>query len=515
MKVFVAYWLFLMAWLPMPLGSNRPWSWWLMIILVCGGLGLFLLISRQVRRCAADAFDQHRVLFILFGIWLGYLCLQWLSVPLDLLELVAPYNADIYRQTQVFTSDRAHSIALDRRLAFDEGLKYLSYILIMFAFSMLSGNRRRLLLIAILWVFIGLLESVYGLTVYLTRGQLDLWAPHWLGHDVLTGTFVNRNSYAAHLVNTFSMGLGLLFLLFTHGSHHRVLPLKRALGHLTTPKGGLLVLALLIIALALVFSQSRGGLLSIIAALVIMSIVALRVRRRGKTEIKVAIVGIVAVVLGIGIFQPGWLLTRLLEVEQSASGRIELWLMSLDLLAASPWVGFGSGAYPTVITSFRPEGVLTAIGLNRAHNDYLELLTDQGFIGAFLLALPVLFTLWKLIVAYRECRDSLTCGLLFGVLLGVFAFLIHAFVDFNFRIPANAAYFYAILGIGLAASQMPEPEDRRHRSTSRRRRRESMSPSLVHQDKVAEEDSREAVEQPIAWRVKPLRETADDGKNHR
>jgi hypothetical protein len=33
------------------------------------------------------------------------------------------------------------------------------------------------------------------------------------------------------------------------------------------------------------------------------------------------------------------------------------------------------------------------------------------------------------------------------------ALLLHGLVDFNLRIPANAAYFYLVLALGLAASK--------------------------------------------------------------
>ena len=44
--------------------------------------------------------------------------------------------------------------------------------------------------------------------------------------------------------------------------------------------------------------------------------------------------------------------------------------------------------------------------------------------------------------------------MLFGVNVATTALLIHGLVDFNFHIPANAAYFFVLLGLGMAATSV-------------------------------------------------------------
>ena len=89
-----------------------------------------------------------------------------------------------------------------------------------------------------------------------------------------------------------------------------------------------------------------------------------------------------------------------------------------------------------------------------AHNDYLELIAEQGALGAVLLGGAVFAAMATNMLAFLRRRDLGARAVLFGVNVATVALLIHGLVDFNFHIPANAAYFFVLLGIGIAVSSM-------------------------------------------------------------
>jgi O-antigen ligase len=88
----------------------------------------------------------------------------------------------------------------------------------------------------------------------------------------------------------------------------------------------------------------------------------------------------------------------------------------------------------------------------RAHNDYLELLANQGLIGFTLLGLAILLLMIKL---YQGLSKSLNSkkkalqGLQIASFCSSLAILLHSLADFNFHLPVNVVYFYLIIAIGI------------------------------------------------------------------
>jgi tetratricopeptide (TPR) repeat protein len=81
------------------------------------------------------------------------------------------------------------------------------------------------------------------------------------------------------------------------------------------------------------------------------------------------------------------------------------------------------------------------------HNDYLNTLVDWGLAGAALVAAAWGALLWGALWGWRFIRRSASdlsqkksskSAFVLGASLGLFAFMLEAFADFNFHIPANA-----------------------------------------------------------------------------
>jgi O-antigen ligase len=99
----------------------------------------------------------------------------------------------------------------------------------------------------------------------------------------------------------------------------------------------------------------------------------------------------------------------------------------------------------------------------RAHNDYLELLANQGVIGFSLLGAATLLLLLKLFRGLKKNKRGNTqslYGLQVASFCSVIAILVHSLADFNFHLPVNAVYFYLILAIGIKCQQLKKPKQR-------------------------------------------------------
>jgi O-antigen ligase len=74
------------------------------------------------------------------------------------------------------------------------------------------------------------------------------------------------------------------------------------------------------------------------------------------------------------------------------SNRTLIWPAFEQAIAASPWFGWGVGAGKVVVPVGSPLGVL--IQTNAAHNEYLRIAAEGGFVGLALLA--ALLALWTM-----------------------------------------------------------------------------------------------------------------------
>ncbi|MDB6002259.1 MAG: hypothetical protein JWP52_3958, partial [Rhizobacter sp.] len=79
--------LLLLAWAPVPLGSNRPWA---LSVLAIGLSGLLLLVSISAPREVATRLRTAVLPLSLLAACAGVLVLQCLPLPLPLLRLLVP-----------------------------------------------------------------------------------------------------------------------------------------------------------------------------------------------------------------------------------------------------------------------------------------------------------------------------------------------------------------------------------------------------------------------------------------
>jgi O-antigen ligase len=127
--------------------------------------------------------------------------------------------------------------------------------------------------------------------------------------------------------------------------------------------------------------------------------------------------------------------------DRSAAGRY-----GMDLVKDYPAFGTGPGSWYVTFPRYRA-GEISGF-YDEAHNDYVQFLAEDGAIGVGLLGA---FVAWCLAAALRAQylrRDPLMRGMSFAAIMGISAMLIHASVEFNMQIPANAMLLMVILGMG-------------------------------------------------------------------
>jgi O-antigen ligase len=252
------------------------------------------------------------------------------------------------------------------------------------------------------------------------------------------GSFVNRHNYAALMEICISLPLGMLFA-----------------GAVEREKRLLYFVAVGLMGASLLVAGSRGGLVALLAAMLLIVLLTSRTRGRRSVVLKVALaVAIVAASIAGALFVGGETsLTRFADAartEDLSSKRFEIWSGTISVIREHFPFGAGLGAFPQAFSRFDPgSGVYRA---QQAHNDYLQVAADAGLIG-------VVLGIWFLyLFAYLGRRAvatsaSVTKGLGVGAIAGLFAVLIHSLFDFVLHITAISAAFLYVLAVLIRLAQ--------------------------------------------------------------
>jgi O-antigen ligase len=137
--------------------------------------------------------------------------------------------------------------------------------------------------------------------------------------------------------------------------------------------------------------------------------------------------------------------------EVSQVDRLVAWRASLAMAADFPVSGVGFGSLPDAFGRYLPAG--EAKRWEHLHNDYLEVAVEGGVIAAVL-------SVWLLVGFWRRAATGLGTRsaeapdpAAVGLLLGLAALSIHAAVDFNHQIPADALLFTTAAAIAVARGE--------------------------------------------------------------
>ncbi len=192
-----------------------------------------------------------------------------------------------------------------------------------------------------------------------------------------------------------------------------------------------------------------GSRATVVLMVVGLAGVALVVQRHSGARrlLAIASAGVLLVVSLLLAFSGlGARLARALDFE-GAGGftdieRVAGWRAAWTMLGDFGLTGAGIGAFQDVFPIYAPAG--GDARMKHLHNDYFEIAVEAGWIGAVLVA-------WMIVafarLAWRGSERRLTAG---GLLIGVVCLFLHATVDFNHQIPANALLFVAAAGIVTA-----------------------------------------------------------------
>jgi tetratricopeptide (TPR) repeat protein/O-antigen ligase len=446
----------LVLWPAVAGGAHRGWPLAVTELLALGGLALwFLAMLREGRvewrRSALDLPLALLVGLVAVQLALGNRPLRaWaLGPPGAPAELPGPLlglGAASPRQT-------LHSLLLLLTYA-------ATYVLVV----QVVRERRQMSRLARVLVATGGLLAFLALVDYLAgRTWLLVWGERVTGR--LTGTFVNPDHFGAWLAMLVCLGIGLLAARRGRGPADLGDVLASREARERAIRRALPFVSVAVMALALVFTASRGAVLALLVALAALLVLF---GAAGRARWSAVVVGLL---LAVTLAYASWiglepLLSRAKPGDYTARWRQVV--TTLPMLRAFPLLGVGLGGYKDVYFRYQPAALESGrVYYPYAHNDLLQFVAETGLVGAAL----GLLLLWRLgrdlaaahVVGLSRCpvgagagrwarrTDPFSVGLGLGGLGAALALLAHSWFDFSARIPANGVLMAASLGLATVA----------------------------------------------------------------
>lgn len=424
-RVLAALLLAVAVFAPLPLGSNRPFFEALLALAAVPGL--LLLLKTDWRPIRAP--------LVLAGLVMLWTLIQTLPVP----GLEHP----AWRETgQILKEPVIGAISIDPS-ATRTGLMRLIMLGVFFALAFHAGREARFARRALLIISASAgLYAAYGLAIYIAGNQNILWFQKWAYLESLTGTHVSRNSFAAYMGLGFFCALTLIFRHLKNETAQNKLPLGQAFLNAGGTEATALF-SLFLILPALLLTDSRGGLLSIVAGLVVFTLLVFAKRTVPRK--------LLIILLVVGAGAAGLTLTafgqKLTDIHRLFSDeRPEIWQVTMEMIADHPLTGQGLNTYPTLFDTYHPENI--GRNFTRAHSTPLEWAAEAGIPATILWYLALGLLALRLIDGLRGQNQS-TIYAIFGAAIVTQA-TVHSAIDFSFQVTANAVIFAILFGMAVA-----------------------------------------------------------------
>jgi O-antigen ligase len=211
-------------------------------------------------------------------------------------------------------------------------------------------------------------------------------------------------------------------------------------------------------------SGSRGGTLVLLIEGLLLAGILLVHRPRGVSpSLLPVLLGVVLVAIGafswmVGAGHVGSRAWSIFETNRSLEvtlgDRLRVGIDTLHIARSHLWMGVGVGCFEQVFPKYMT--FPSALHWTHAHDDILEAVAETGLPGAALILLTVVLFFRE---AFRRIEERMRHGwgwIQMGAAVGTVGLFFHSFVDFNLRVPANAAWFVLCLAVATHPRISPD-----------------------------------------------------------
>jgi O-antigen ligase len=426
-----------------------------------GVIGIIsILIGLLVIFWLADAWQTGHLSFSTNSLQLPILGL----ILLGLIQLLPFSGPDI--PGDLLNTPAVSSLSLDpysTRLAI---LKLIIFAVFFAASLKYIGNRTRLRKIVVTIIIFGAIMAFFGVLQKL-GGSEYIYGFRPVEQANPFASYVNQHHFATFLEMTIGLTLGLLLG-----------------GGVKKDKLLLLIIAIVLMGIGILFTSSRGGLISLFGVIGFLVVLNLLYRRKNEKDTgdrdgeegqnpllyKIGLIGGSMVLIAVLMISVIWigggdLVLRGTGIQANqadfTNGRTHFWTVALQIFRDNPVIGAGLESFGVAFTKYDTwNGVYR---IEQAHNDYLQILADGGILGLICVIAFIVLLFKQSLKLINQTSDSFRRNVAMGALAGCLGVMIHSFFDFPLRTNANMFFFLIMVTLAVVPINYPKLHRKRVR----------------------------------------------------
>lgn len=458
--------LLLLFLMPLPWGSNNETS----MALFSAGFSSLLLLWLVLYVFNATSIKQRTwpaslwLSLLLWALWLGWIALQIVPLPMATVQHYSPAAAQMQQALgPLALNPGLATLSIDRgRTAMQlilSGGYFSLYLLVLLCVN--SPKRINWLLWTL--TIAGLCQAFYGMHMTISGLEYGFFEKKKYGIGVATGTFVNRNHFAAYMELCLAAGTALVLadLGRWKGGGWKAL-VATVIDTLLSAKFRARVM-LVVMAAALILTRSRMGSVAFFAALAACGMIFVLLRYRNFLLPSLIFFSSL-VIIDLWVVQQYFGLDEVVErienTDLETEGRTLVFADLKPLVESYKMTGSGLGSFAEAYMPFRNPEISGYY--DHAHNEYLEFAIETGFVGCALLGLLLLTHIVHAVRTMARRKTPVYASAAFASLMAMAAMIAHSTAEFMLHIPAVAASLVALMALGMGVQ-----------SKSRARRRNS------------------------------------------
>ncbi len=347
-------------------------------------------------------------------------------------------------------------------------VRFSVYGLFFLGLTQVLNSQKRIEVTIFLILMTGCFEALYGLMQTYSGSGRIWWFKSVADPEAVTGTYINRNHFAG------LMEMGLLLaasyaaaLSERKRQRNRVRDPKRSFRAWISPslpseqlfnKRTSILFAGVVMGLGLVFSASRGGIISAAVGMLCMSLLFVFKKNHRRNGFILLFLFLItsAYALHIGVEYP---LGRFGSFYSSFEERSRLAQRTMNMFGDYKLTGTGVGNFQYAYSKYQsPED--KDVFVRHAHNDWAQFLAEAGITGFCLLFGGIFCFFYRTTRLWKKRRDPFAISLGAAPMAAMAAVAIHSISDFNLHIPANFLMLVAMIAIGYSALHLKRHKGR-------------------------------------------------------
>ena len=404
---------------------------------------LFCLKNVEILERIRKNYVNNKIFFILFFIYVSYLIIQIIPLPLNLIEIIAPNNYNLY--TSIKIDKELWSLSIDPSNSYFGILNCINFFIIFLTFPVLFNRSKYLMKFLFFLCVLGTCHAVFA-TYWMLIGNPSnflIQKIHYL--NASTGLFVNRSVFGTFL---FLCAFSSLYYILVFFQKNQIVNFN--FEEQIKSKIFFIRIFIIFISIGILTTWSRAANFSyvlILLSFLFYSKISFKKYINPLSTVIIFILIFDVFIMGL-FFGNAKLIERYAETSiLRETIRFDLQTFGIDQFKNFWLFGYGSGAFGQIFKIFyiTPENLSNMLAKN-VHNDGIELLGEIGVLGVSILFLLYISYFKKITKNINEKKQLSRFILLSLLLLTLF---IQSLVDFSLHAPGVVILLMTILSIGL------------------------------------------------------------------